>query len=79
MLPTDKTANNVVVVLRLYDNQTLKQELSGTRAYKDVSAEEHSVVNDHCSHLPLKFSVTVKDHRDKLPTMYWLHKHYKNI
>ena len=48
-------------------------------AYKEVSAEENSIVNDHCSHSPLKFSVNVKDHQDKLPTMYWLSKLHKNI
>ena len=46
--------------------------------YKEVSAEENSVVNDHCSHLLLKFVVNVKDRKDKLPTMYWLPKLLKN-
>lgn len=34
--------------------------------------EENSVVNHHCSNLPLKFSINVNDHQDKPPTMYWL-------
>ena len=58
LVPADKAANNVVVVGRLYYIQILKQELNGTKACKEVSAEEDSVVNDHCSHLPLKFSVS---------------------
>ena len=29
---------------------TLKQELSGTKAYKETSEEEKSVVNGHCNH-----------------------------
>ena len=29
-------------------------------------------MNGHCNHLALKFSVCVKERRDKLPTMYWL-------
>ena len=78
LIPADKAANKVVVVWQLYYIKTLKQELSGTRAYKDVYAEENSVVNDHCSHLPLKFSVSVKDRQDKLPSMYWLPKLHKN-
>ena len=77
MVSADKAANNVVVVWRLYLIQTLKQQLSGTKPYKEVSAEEHSVVNNHCSHLPLTFSVNVKDRQDKLPTMYWLPKLHK--
>ena len=31
-------------------------------------------MNDHCSYLPLKFSVNVEDRHDKLPTMYRLPK-----
>ena len=57
--------------------KAVKQELSGTKAYKEVSAEENSVVNDQCGHLPLKFSVNDKDRQDKLPTMYWLPKRHK--
>ena len=60
----------------------LKQELSGTEAYKEPSEEEKSVVNGHCNHLALKFSVCVKERKDRLPTMYWLpklHKKKKNL
>ena len=67
----------VVVVWRLYYIQTLKQELSGTRAYKEVSTENNSVVNDHCSHLSLNLSVNVKGRQDKRPTMNWLPKLHK--
>ena len=56
---------------------TLKQELSGTKAYKETSEEEKSVVNGHCNHLALKFSVCVKERQDRLPTMYWLPKLHK--
>ena len=52
----------------------LKQELSGTKAYKETSEEEKSVVNGHCNHLALNFSVCVKERQDRLPTMYWLPK-----
>ena len=50
--------------------QTLKQELSGTGAYKETYAEEISVVNDHCSQLPLKFSVNMRNHQNKLVRKY---------
>ena len=43
--------------------------------YKKTSAEENSVVTDHCSHLPLTFSVNVKDSQDK--NLYWLPKCHK--
>ena len=34
-------------------------------------------MNGHCNHLALKFSVCVKEHQDRLPTMYWLPKLHK--
>ena len=67
MVPADK-ANNVIVV------NTLEQKLSGSKAYKETSEEEKSVVNSHCNHLDIKFSVCVKERQDRLPTMYWLPK-----
>ena len=48
--------------------------------FKDTSEEEKSVVNGHCNHLTLKFSVCVKERQDRLPMMYWLPKlHKKNV
>ena len=73
LVPAEKAANNIVVV---YIN-TLKQELSETKAYKETSEEEKSVVNGHCNHLALNFSVCVKERQDRLPTMYWLPKLHK--
>ena len=64
--------------LLLFDGYIiLKQELSGTKAYKETSEEDKSVVNAHCNHLSLKFSVSVKERQDRLPTMYWLPKLHK--
>ena len=57
----------------MYRN-TLKQELSGTRAYQKASSEEKYAVNGH---LALKFSVGMKEHQDNLPTIYWLPKLHK--
>ena len=34
-------------------------------------------MNGHCNHLALKFSVCVKERKDRLPTMYWLPKLHK--
>ena len=49
----------------------------GQAAYKETSEEEKSVMNGHCNHLALKFSVCVKERQDRLPTMYWLPKLHK--
>ena len=54
----------------LLDNIYIR--FGGTKAYKETSEEEKSVVNGHCNHLTLKFSVCVKERQDRLPTMYWL-------
>ena len=40
-------------------------------------AEENCVVNDHCSNLPIKISVAIKNRIDKLPTIYELPKLHK--
>ena len=77
LVPANKPANNVAVIWRLHYINTLKQELSGTKAYKETSEEEKSVVNGHCNHLALKFFVCVKERQDRLPTMYWLPKLHK--
>ena len=69
--------NNVVVVCRLHDVNTLKQELDGTRAYLETDTDEMSVVNAHLNDLPVTFSVCVIEGQDKLPTMYWLPKLHK--
>ena len=40
------------------------EELSGTKAYEETSEEEKSVVNGHCNHLALKFSLCVKERQE---------------
>ena len=77
MVPTDKTANNIVVVCRLHFINTLKQELNGTKAYKETSTDEKTVVKSHSSDMPYTFAVNIKERQDKLPTMYWLPKLHK--
>ena len=47
-----KAANNVVVVCRLHYITTLKQELSGTKAYEETSIEEKSAVTEQLDELP---------------------------
>ena len=77
LVPTDKAADNVVVVCQLNYINTLKQELNGTKTYKETSTDEKTVLNNHSNNLPYMFAVNVKEHQDKLPTMYWLPKLHK--
>ena len=52
LVQADKATNNVVVICRLH-NINLKQELIGTKAYKDASSDEKPEVNSHLNDLPL--------------------------
>ena len=62
---------DLTIILIHYIN-TLKQELDGTRVYKETDSDEISVVYVHINELPVKFSVCVNEDEDKLPPMYWL-------
>ena len=56
---------------------TLKQELSGTKAYEQTSAEEKSVINHHIFQNATRFGVSVDEDQERLPTVYWLPKLHK--
>ena len=56
---------------------TLKQELSGTKAYEQTSEKEKSVINNHIFHNATRFAVSVNEDQDRLPTFYWLPKLHK--
>ena len=76
-VPEDKAANNVVVVWRLHYINTLKQVLSGTKAYEQTSDEEKSVINNHIFQNATSFGVNVDEDQERLPTFYWLPKLHK--
>ena len=59
LIPAGKAANNIVVVCQLHYINTLKQELNNTKADKETSADEKTVVNSHSNDLPYKFAVVV--------------------
>ena len=80
LVPADKAANNIVVVWRLRYIDTLKQELSGTKAYEQTSEKEKSVINNNIFHNATRFAVSVNEDQERLPTFYWLPKlHKKHI
>ena len=79
LVPADKAANNVVVVLQLYYINTLKRELVDTNAYKfQPSLSERVIVVRHGCHTALYLGVKAKENQDKVPTMYWLPKLHRN-
>ena len=77
LVPADKAANNVVAVWRLHYIDTLKQELSGTKAYEQTSEKEKSVINNHTFHNATRFVVSVNEDQKGLSTFYWLPKLHK--
>ena len=77
LVPADNAANNVGVVCRFHYIITLKQELDGTRAYKETDSDEMYVVNAHLNELAVTFSVCVSVGRGKVLTIYWLPKLHK--
>ena len=56
---------------------TLKQELSGTKALEQTSAEEKSVINQHIFQNATRFGVSVDENQERFPTFYWLPKLHK--
>ena len=73
----NQTANNVVVVWRLFYINTLKQELGSTKTNERISTDERSIVNTHSIDITAKFAVSIKEKQDRLPTLYWLPKLHK--
>ena len=57
--------------------RTLKQELSGTKAYEQTTEKEKSVINNHIFHNATRFAVSVNEDQEGLPTFYWLPKLHK--
>ena len=51
---------------------TLKQELSGTKAYEQTYEKEKSFINNHIFHNATRFVVSVNEGKERLPTFYWL-------
>ena len=79
LVPADKAAYNVEVVLRLYYINTVKRQLVDTNAYKlQPSLSERVIVDGHGCHTALQFGVKAKENQDKIPTLYWLPKLHKN-
>ena len=70
MVPADKAAKNIFVVCRVHYIPIFKQELNGTKAYEETSADEKSVDYSLSNEIPNTSPVDVKEHHDRLPTMY---------
>ena len=63
----------------MYYINTLKRELVDTYAYKlQPSLSERVIVDGHGCHTALHFGVKAKENQDKVPTLSWLPKLYKN-
>ena len=70
LVPVDKVAYNVEVVLRLYYIDTLKYELIDTNGYKLQALLSEMVIVDghHVCHTALYFDVKATEKQDEVPT-----------
>ena len=58
----------------------LRRELVDINAYKlQPSLNERVIVDGHGCHTFLHFGVKATENQDKVPTLYWLPKLYKNL
>ena len=73
-VPTDKAANNVVVVCRTYYTDVLKNEILNSSTFKSIRFTDSHIVNKHIT-TPSKLNAS-SEHL-KVPTMYWLPKLHK--
>ena len=63
LVPAEKAANKVVVVLRLQYFNLFKQGLSSIKAYEESTEEERSVDLWHCLDRCLKISICIYQER----------------
>ena len=56
---------------------TLIQELGSTKTYERISTDERSIVDTHSIDIIAKFAVSIKEMKDRLPTLYWLPELHK--
>ena len=51
----------------------------GSTLKQGIQKIQKSVAYSHSNEIPKKFAVCVKEHQDRLPTMYWLPKLHKRL
>ena len=59
LAPADKAVNNAVVVWKIYQTNTLKQELSTAKTYEYNLLDKGSIVDRHRWHMAARFGVLV--------------------
>ena len=77
LAPADKADNNAIVVWRLHYINTLKSELSTAKTCELIYTDEKSVANQHCNEITTKFTISITDSQERLPTFYWPPKLHK--
>ena len=61
----------------MHYTDTLKQELSGTKAHEQTSAKEECVINNHMFHNTTRFALSINEDQERLSAFYWLPKLHK--
>ena len=67
----------LLTMLKRYDINTIKQELSTAKTHEHNRLDETFIVDMHRCHMAAKFGVFVDEDHSKLPTLYWLPKLHK--
>ena len=78
-VPSDKAANNVVVVCRKYYTDVLKNDILYSCTFKFIRSTESHIVKKH---ITITSMLKVSSEHLKVRTMYWvprLHKNHLNI
>ena len=77
LVPTDKAANNVIVVCKKYYLDVVLKELESTNTYQEVHSDCSSVVSRHLKYM-VQNDIFVQEQQEHLPSFYWLPKLHKN-
>ena len=71
---------NILSMGSVFDYSCKFNSFIDTNAYKlQPSLSKRVIVDGHACHAALHFGVKAKENQDKVPTLYWLPKLYKNI
>ena len=75
-VPTDKAANNVIIVCKKYYLEVVANEITATTTYELVIENKEDIIGEHLLYM-VNNSIAVKQELHCLPSFYWLPKLHK--
>ena len=76
MSPTDKAANNVIIVCKKYYLEVVTKEITATTTYEPVAENKEDVISKYLLYMNNNH-ITIKPELRCLPSFYWLPKLHK--